>query len=564
MLINPDLNVNLNYLNFKNGYSADDGAGIMNDKSNLFINHCSFENNIASTYGGAIYSEDYYPDYKNNQQRKLGSFGFKPFESKSSGLVPSKKLIISNSSFIENQAAHGSAVVSLSSEFNISDSNFTNNTFTPDTESIIGISQNCNLSNNTMDHDWDKINENKIYTDTLLFLFNCSSNKARYFREGFTCPSQEDIDNYNKKGYSKIFYKNNDSHYVKFLDFDNLTAGELGFFTVQGDIDVKLSRYNENLYSSPSCLKMLFCCMCGAEEDEPVTCGMVIKNAGIVISILGGIAGLFKFIWDWTQDHEHVLGTYTRVEMPNKAYMGDEIPIKITVTDNDNDKPIKDGEYKVKIDGKEETLSFENGVATKNYIVDSIKSNYDFVIIFLKNEYRKDNSNSYGKNSYYYGSSTYGTTVDFTGKNTVTRLNTNTTNCMPGERIKLRINTSTSDDNIPINDGEYKVKISESAPGTNTTELNLTFKNGFAELDYSIQSTSMGDDLITCAFTGYKSNGSYVYSPSAGSCIVTVNPNERNFYNYLLDCWNRLNSINPIFTSVRDILSSYNNVLRDL
>ncbi|MDR2545614.1 MAG: right-handed parallel beta-helix repeat-containing protein [Methanobrevibacter sp.] len=543
MLINPDLNVNLNYLSFKNGYSADDGAGIANNKSNLFINNCVFENNVADGFGGGAISsnEDY--NYSKSLSSTLTSDKLNmgnnlgiSFNDPRSSL--DTKLIIFNSTFIKNHAANGSAICSLSSKLNISNSSFVNNTFDGDTNTILAAFQGCNLTNNSFEFDWDKINSNIIYTNLLLFQLDSSHTKGKYLRQGLVCPSQEDINNYNKNGYCKIYYNNDKKHYIKCLDMDNASADDSMFFTAKGDINIKYNRDMSRMLDedTPPVLDATPLIAAGTEaiEDNPECC--LIRFArnhpyltNIIRSvILGVLSGFIVWLSFEKSSYED---TTTTVDMPTMGSIGDTIPIKINVKVNGENIP--SGDYPVIIDGETETLHFDgNGNTIKNYIINSSKISYPFTVKFNKYKYK-----DIGANKYYYGASSWSTTVNWGKDSTLTTISSYPDSCNPGDNINLTFKVLRLNGQ-PIDSGDYNVGIREGIYPEESKTIRFN-DDGIGSCLYTIKSDKVWQkETIAGAFIDC-----YKYYGSSGTTLITIEGNSL-YSSYNLGLFNNPN-FNP-------------------
>jgi hypothetical protein len=228
MYINPDLNVNLEYLDFINAFGEDSSA-IANDMSNLHIAHCGFHNNVATGIGGAAIGTTEDPGIKS---RLWNDLKLNPVMDDFTRIKPAatnslyKELTISNTTFENNIGAQGSAIFSLSSKLNIFDSTFINNSLDTNTSTIFGACQQFNSTNCSFKYDWDKITKDKMYPALFICQFDPSTSKIRegqFGIFGFFRPSQADIDKVQKKGYCDIYLDNSDKFMRCYIEKNSTT-----------------------------------------------------------------------------------------------------------------------------------------------------------------------------------------------------------------------------------------------------------------------------------------------------------------------------------------------------
>ncbi|MDR2545452.1 MAG: hypothetical protein LBD03_07950 [Methanobrevibacter sp.] len=343
MNIVPGLTVNIESLHFINGFGLD-GAGITNNESNLNVNECVFENNNVSGFGGAIVSLYDYNKSTSNQiftnqfssksHSNQFNFRFSDYGRKLSTTHPTQEnyLTISNSSFIKNNAYKGSAILSMSPEFNMSYSNFTNNSLSQNTEVIVGINKKFNITDcDMLENSLDNINEDdRLYVNTNLILLDSTLSKARYFIQGFVRPSQKSINEYKKDGYFKAHIGDN-GHYMKCYNLDDdATAGDLVLLTSQDEVEVKLdipTEHNPYLWTGvglTSALIIMGCILLYCKYDS---ISNWVKSHKLISSILMSIfsAGVGSLVTWLVKDKftgEESVSTVTYVEMPENVYIG--------------------------------------------------------------------------------------------------------------------------------------------------------------------------------------------------------------------------------------------------
>ncbi|MDR3290583.1 MAG: right-handed parallel beta-helix repeat-containing protein [Methanobrevibacter sp.] len=508
MNIVPGLTVNIESLHFINGFGLD-GAGITNNESNLNINDCVFENNNVSGFGGAIVSlYDYNKSTSNqiftNQFRSKShsnQFNFRSsdYGRKLSTAHPTQEnyLTISNSSFIKNNAYKGSAILIMSPEFNMSYSNFTNNSLSQNTEVIVGINKKFNIANSSMlENSLDNIKEDdRIYVNTNLFLLDSTLNKGRDFIQGFVHISQKSIDEYKKEGYFKAHIGDN-GHYMKCYNLDNnVSAGDLVLVTSQDEVNLTQDIPTEHpgMWTGIgtgigvlglAIIGILLYCICDGFAN---LVGAISTWMGqhkilskIILSIVSaGVGALVTWLVNDKFTGEESLSTVTYVEMPEEVYIGQVIYVKIKVTTTDGNN-VTDGNYKVKINNEEKILHFENGETSVSYNVSRYTNN--FVVEFTKNQYRQVDSRKY-----YYDYSRCEPQVHYNKFNTTMEASSNVSSCRYNDTIDIRFITSAG---ILVS-GNYIVGVKEYTQD-NYEYYNISFVNGVGHYNYTIKTRNWG------------------------------------------------------------------------
>jgi uncharacterized repeat protein (TIGR01451 family) len=117
--LNPSNYVTIRNSNFKHNYGFDGGAICSN--FNMTVDHCVFDNNIATGYGGGAINTG----YKSDDNYFLNSIFYNNTADNYGGALSISHSHINNCTFQYNSASHGGAIFSLS--FDIAKSEFKDN-----------------------------------------------------------------------------------------------------------------------------------------------------------------------------------------------------------------------------------------------------------------------------------------------------------------------------------------------------------------------------------------------------------------------------------------------------
>ncbi|MDR3223438.1 MAG: right-handed parallel beta-helix repeat-containing protein [Methanobrevibacter sp.] len=517
MLINPNLNVSIERIIFQNAEVNGDGGAIGNNRSSLYINQCIFRNNHASGYGGAICSvqdqsddsnELFFP-WENKDKTMFPQISILPIPQKlnSSKELKIKELKIINSTFENNNASNSSAIYNTVFSFNLTNCDFINNTIDHNRNAILSFTHDIYMENCNSTSDFDAIEDNKLYTDLLLYNFNSSSkDKGEYLKTGCFKIGNKEKDNFEKNGFYDIYYENSE----KFLRFNDLEQEiedtDTAMFYAKGECEkfgVELNRVIVFDPPNPNSQQLIDEVVVGGEVEEGLPAECCAKFAAfrktwygrIMINLLGaGVTGLIWLIDFLSATEDIETPTFLNVVMDNtNAFVGDEITVRLVLeykNDNNSYVDIPDGKYVIGYDkygdGKlfDQEFEFKDGHSEFKYIVPTHMES--FIALFSRYKY-----NHTFKKDYYYAESKEEKSVNWMRIPTITTIFTDATNPSPGDTIQVKFNINEDkpeEEPIPINNGNYNLSIVQTDSADPTTMYtNISVDNGTVTVNYRVK-----------------------------------------------------------------------------